>query len=1021
MRDPDFSRRRFLHAAAGSAVVAGTASWPGIAAADPAMLSFTAATNGAATRSASGQLVAEIQGILWSVPRGGGRARQLCAPDLEPTRPVFSPDGRSVAVSAYRGGTFHLWTLRPDGSGLTQVTGGSGDDRGPAWSPDGTRIAFASDRSAGLELGSSYRIWVVEPATGRLTRLTGGANQSGPLQDGTWEDFDPTWSPDGKRVLFVRAKAIAPAGHQGSIAWDPRTIASVSADGRGPVAVAHAEPLEKAQVLVPAVSPGGKLAYLRISSSCTLVVEGQPVPVPGDVAPVPPRWVGDDRLLLTVDGKFRIVSLSGAAGEEIAFRAELPVRPPRYRTKQYDLAVGGVHPVRAIHLPALSPDGRHVAFAALNSLWLGDLAGGRPPRRILQTGPSRYLLGPTWSPDGRALVYADDRDGSFAVRRREITDGKETVLASGGRILGALSPDGKRLASFDMAADLKILDLATGAESTVGTLAAGGTPGRPSWSPDGRYLALCDFTRTNLRFREGYNVLRIVDTHDGSTRLHPVAPDRSVSDRGDCGPVWSPDGRHFAVVVESALCLLPIRADGTPAGPLRQVSGEPADHPSWSADGRQLLYLSNGKLRLFDVSSGRIRTVPMPLDYRRPTPPDTVVHAGQLWDGTGTEVLEDVDIMLRGGRIAAVEPHRAGRSAKVKVDASARTVVPGLWDAHTHPTPYTYGARQSALQLAYGVTTTVSFGYAAYETARLREAIASGELVGPRLLTTGELVDGSRAAPYSNSRAHTTIEGVRRTLARGRALDWDFVKTYVRASASVMAEATRIAHEELGVRVGSHVLAPGFAVGQDLTAHLQATQRAEYGHVTSATGRAAQDVTEIYTSGAFHLVATPFSAGPLVGADPALAKDPRITRLMPPSDAALLRKAAAAPPTPGQLTALRTEMEIYLRLLSAGGLVALGSDQPNASIGLHLHLALRGLHQCGLSPAETLRTATVLPARLFGLDQDLGTVTPGKYADLTIIDGDPFTDFSTLVRTESVVRAGTLFTQRELVDAYPAP
>jgi hypothetical protein len=267
-------------------------------------------------------------------------------------------------------------------------------------------------------------------------------------------------------------------------------------------------------------------------------------------------------------------------------------------------------------------------------------------------------------------------------------------------------------------------------------------------------------------------------------------------------------------------------------------------------------------------------------------------------------------------------------------------------------------------------------------------------------------------------RAHRTREGLHRSLARGAALDWDFVKTYVRAPGWVMKEAADFGHRRLGVRSGSHLCTPGVLLGQDLTTHLQATQRLEFGHATSATGRAYQDVEEIYTATDFHLVATPFTALALLGADPALADDPRVTALMPPWDTALVRRQAGQPPTDAQLATLGREMDVYRRILAGGGLVALGTDQPIVPVGLHLHLALRALHRAGLSPAEVLRTATLLPARVFGAHADLGTVEEGKLADLTVVDGDPFTDFATLIRTAAVLRGGVLFEQADLVDAF---
>src|SRR5690349_8854719 len=132
--------RRQLLAAAGAVPLASAApaatARPRTAAAH---LTFTGATNGSATLAPAGdRLIAEVQGTLWSLPRTGGAAHRLSPVDLEPNRPTHSPDGRLVAFCAYRDGGFHLWTVRPDGTGLHRRTDGPWDDRGPAWSPDGT-------------------------------------------------------------------------------------------------------------------------------------------------------------------------------------------------------------------------------------------------------------------------------------------------------------------------------------------------------------------------------------------------------------------------------------------------------------------------------------------------------------------------------------------------------------------------------------------------------------------------------------------------------------------------------------------------------------------------------------------------------------------------------------------------------------------------------------------------------------------------------------------------------------------
>ncbi|ALO98843.1 hypothetical protein SHL15_7860 [Streptomyces hygroscopicus subsp. limoneus] len=112
---------------------------------------------------------------------------------------------------------------------------------------------------------------------------------------------------------------------------------------------------------------------------------------------------------------------------------------------------------------------------------------------------------------------------------------------------------------------------------------------------------------------------------------------------------------------------------------------------------------------------------------------------------------------------------------------------------------------------------------------------------------------------------------------------------------------------------------------------------------------------------------------------------------------------------------------MYRRVLGDGGVLALGTDAPLMPIGLHLHLALRALHRFGgLSVAQALRTATAVPARLFGVGDDLGTLEPGKLADLTVIDGDPFHDIDDLVHISWVMRDGMVHRREDLVSAFPA-
>src|ERR1700688_776089 len=105
----------------------------GVRAAEPGPIrkvTVSEGTNIAATVSPDqSTIIVDLQGTLWSIPFKGGNAKQLTDPMLEPARPDFSPKGDAVAFQSYSGGTFHIWIMKPDGTGVRQLTSGHGDDR----------------------------------------------------------------------------------------------------------------------------------------------------------------------------------------------------------------------------------------------------------------------------------------------------------------------------------------------------------------------------------------------------------------------------------------------------------------------------------------------------------------------------------------------------------------------------------------------------------------------------------------------------------------------------------------------------------------------------------------------------------------------------------------------------------------------------------------------------------------------------------------------------------------------------
>lgn len=999
---PSSPRSRTLLAtlAAVAAALLGAASLQGGSRAAVRDVTVHEGTNVAVTASPDGrELIMDLQGVLWSLPRGGGEARRLTDGLLEPARPDFSPRGDLVAFQAYAGGTFHIWTMRPDGSEVRQLTDGHGDDREPRFSPDGTRIAFSSDRA----FQGSYDVWVADVETGALTRWT----------DAPADEFEPAWTPDGAEIAFVSgAGATGAAVEAADAAGNRRTLATAPAGAR---------------LNSPSISPdGAHLAWIQFAANRSrLMVDGAPASPFEDVFPFPARWLSSRSLLYTADGGIRVTDLDAGTSEQVAFQATFRLVRPDWERKRFDFDGGAPRQALGLVAPALSPDGSRVVFQALNRLWLMDVGGA--PRPL--TEGTYYAQDPAWSRDGTRIAYASDEAGTADLYVLDVVTGSAQRVTSlaGAEVAPAWSPDGQRLAFQDQVGATHVLDLASGAvRQVVAPLFA---PGRPSWSADGRTLALAALRPYTRRFREGTSQILTVDVESGATRYQEPAPFESLSTRGDDGPVWSPDGTALAFVMQSTLWVMPVDATGRAAGPAVRITSEPTDAPTWSGDSRTLLYLSGGVLRLVPRQGGTPVTVPAPLRWRPERPQGAaLVHVGRLWDGRGPAVRHDVDLLVAGNRIRAIVPHRADAHARAAaqgqrvVDASGLTAIPGLWESHTHEwiSGKFYGARLGRLWLSYGVTSAHSLGDPDYRAVETREAYASGARVGPRFFASGEAIDGERV--YYNFMRPTTSEAqLDLELARAKALEYDMVKTYVRMKHEWQAKAVRFAHEEMGVWVGSHYMLPGMSYGMDGQTHVSATTRLGFAYTRSSGGVSYGDVRTLFARSGMFDISTTFNSS-LYAEDPAMVDDPRLLALNTPWDQVLLRAKRDRALTTDQtvsLESLRREEETLAAVLRAGGTMLAGTDSPLDNVATALHLNLRAqVKMGGLAPWEALRTATALPARAFGVEADLGTLEPGKLADVVFVRGDPLADVADAANVALVMKNGRLHTVAELMAPF---
>ncbi|HUK36147.1 MAG TPA: amidohydrolase family protein [Vicinamibacterales bacterium] len=937
------------------------------------------------------RIAIDLQGGLWIVPIAGGQARRITDEYGDARQPSWSSDGRTIAFQSYRDGTWRIWTVGADGANLKAVTSGSFDDREPQWSPDGTRIAFSSDRSG------NYDVWVLEPASGRLQQITtNGAS-----------DFAPAWSPDGREIAFVSTRTPSPGVYAATLDGQERLVASAT----GSVGAPSWSPDRKVLFTVVPTGTSGE-------SSPQLVYDGKTIATGEDYFPFRAQWLTGDEFLYPADGAIKRRSLTRGTLASTPFSATLAVRPANYSRKRRDF--DSIAPTRSLGMmhPVASPDGSRVAFAALGDLWTLTIGDGTP-RRV--TDDAFVDTDPAWSPDGSALAFASDRAGNMDIWVHDLRTGSERRLTSlpDADMAPAWSPDGKWIAFVDKNAyeqgELYVVASQGGTPRKLHDRVFGA--GYPSWTPDGRFVITSGLQAYSSRYREVMNYYWAVPVDGGPAKLVVPTEHVPIGKRSGDGPLISPDGRQIAYVSNDYLFVAPIDAAARPSGPPRQLTRELADSISWAGNDR-ILYIATDRLKLVSVADGSTRDVPADLTWHRKIPQGRlVVHAGRLVDGVHATARTDVDVVIERNRIVSIEPHRPERHAGVAVvDASGETVMPGLIEGHGH-TLKAHGDLFGRVHLAYGVTSFRDVGAQPYDALEDKEAIESGRRVGPRVFTTGYLLDGWR--PYYPMASTAPTEAVvDLELDRARRLDYDMFKTYVRLPDLLQRRAIEGAHR-IGIPTSSHEIYPAALSGGDSIEHAGATSRRGYSTKESLTGRAYEDVIQIVAKSGLTFAPTLALGGfqLAVARDPSILDDPRWTRLQPHWTDESVRARQAGPVQNGRVRA--EQQKTVLALQRAGATIIAGVDSPLTPYATALHYELQDLVASGLTPFEALKTATINTATLMGAGADLGSIEAGKLADLVVVDGNPLVDIRDTLRVRKVIKNGELFTIEQLLDSVP--
>jgi imidazolonepropionase-like amidohydrolase len=417
-----------------------------------------------------------------------------------------------------------------------------------------------------------------------------------------------------------------------------------------------------------------------------------------------------------------------------------------------------------------------------------------------------------------------------------------------------------------------------------------------------------------------------------------------------------------------------------------------------------------------------------------------VIEGGTLIDGTGRDPIRDAIIVIEGTRIKAV-----GSKGSVSYPAGARvinaegkTILPGLIDAHVHISAYMH-----PLFLHYGVTTIVDTANPTDWILAQREALRRGRIVGPRLFATGDIIDGPPEETNQTTlelreayRVHTRTVEEARTAARNLIRQGvDALKVYEGLSTESLKAVVEEAHNA-GMEVVGHVRDARQAtlVGMKFIEHTDP--------IVHSTLR--DPATLIRERGGIRNVQSEVDPGMFDSLIDLMVRNgvyynPTLTRPRPDSrewyDEA--RELLESPSTRfitaarrehwleqvrgGQTTqvteSLRKTREFIRRFVQAGGKVITGPDTGARSgatnvAGLAMHVEMEALVNAGLTPMQAILASTRWPAEFMRKDKDLGTVEPGKLADVILIEGDPLADIRNTHRVNAVILDGKIIDTR---------